>query len=560
MALTPEQKARIQKAGLYKPEWESTFASIYEKPEFQSRLALEEKLLKPESELTYSDIMESPGYFGHTGFGGQDIGRNPNPIYGAPEPSSAAAGRFGTLQSIKKRQLQSANPLQAAMAEQILKTSGLAGLNRAQQEYELTGKVSSPDLLTRANYQFPTSEVRQDLLGKLSQPAATQQATQGVTGATKGNTLAEIQSSPIPQFNSQWGANYPGGRVNFALAHRQNIYNAVNEILGRPASAQEVNWWLQNDPNIDSIKNKMKSSVEYQQKQGQQQGGQPQGDSALKSEVDQRAGTTPRQELVNKILEASKAQPTGEKLYGDIRTEVGLPQSEAQLAEKQRLLDQMLESQQRGIYGEGQRTIPMPFISGRQRAIQELGSLEQGVLQREIERLGGTKSEKEALLKTLLGLRGEDVGRESNILKEQLKMQEPEYEAERKKQEALLTPDTQVVTAGGRELLINKDTGEVIKDLGGAYKGTGGGVVGNTPEGVPSKIANAFFDDLNAFLVDFGTGRVNREQIWEQMLSRYEGQLAPYLRNKVGDWIHSKIYSEEGGLFSSQNKEDEDEW
>ena len=304
----------------------------------------------------------------------------------------------------------------------------------------------------------------------------------------------------------------------------------------------------------------MKSSVEYQQKQGQQQGGQPQGDSALKSEVDQRAGTTPRQELVNKILEASKAQPTGEKLYGDIRTEVGLPQSEAQLAEKQRLLDQMLESQQRGIYGEGQRTIPMPFISGRQRAIQELGSLEQGVLQREIERLGGTKSEKEALLKTLLGLRGEDVGRESNILKEQLKMQEPEYEAERKKQEALLTPDTQVVTAGGRELLINKDTGEVIKDLGGAYKGTGGGVVGNTPEGVPSKIANAFFDDLNAFLVDFGTGRVNREQIWEQMLSRYEGQLAPYLRNKVGDWIHSKIYSEEGGLFSSQNKEDEDEW
>ena len=135
MALTPEQKARIQKAGLYKPEWESTFASIYEKPEFQSRLALEEKLLKPESELTYSDIMESPGYFGHTGFGGQDIGRNPNPIYGAPEPSSAAAGRFGTLQSIKKRQLQSANPLQAAMAEQILKTSGLAGLNRAQQEY-----------------------------------------------------------------------------------------------------------------------------------------------------------------------------------------------------------------------------------------------------------------------------------------------------------------------------------------------------------------------------------------------------------------------------------------
>lgn len=35
--------------------------------------------------------------------------------------------------------------------------------------------------------------------------------------------------------------------------------------------------------------------------------------------------------------------------------------------------------------------------------------------------------------------------------------------------------DTQVVTAGGRSLLINKQTGETIRDLGGAYKTSGGG-------------------------------------------------------------------------------------
>lgn len=35
--------------------------------------------------------------------------------------------------------------------------------------------------------------------------------------------------------------------------------------------------------------------------------------------------------------------------------------------------------------------------------------------------------------------------------------------------------DTQVVTAGGRQLLINTQTGETIKDLGGAYKEGGGG-------------------------------------------------------------------------------------
>lgn len=40
------------------------------------------------------------------------------------------------------------------------------------------------------------------------------------------------------------------------------------------------------------------------------------------------------------------------------------------------------------------------------------------------------------------------------------------------KEEEVL-PDTQIVKAGGRQLLINTQTGETIKDLGGAYKTTG---------------------------------------------------------------------------------------
>ncbi len=35
--------------------------------------------------------------------------------------------------------------------------------------------------------------------------------------------------------------------------------------------------------------------------------------------------------------------------------------------------------------------------------------------------------------------------------------------------------DTQIIAAGGRQLLINKQTGETIRDLGGAYKASGGG-------------------------------------------------------------------------------------
>jgi len=42
-------------------------------------------------------------------------------------------------------------------------------------------------------------------------------------------------------------------------------------------------------------------------------------------------------------------------------------------------------------------------------------------------------------------------------------------------EKSVIEKDTQVVTAGGRQLLVNKQTGETIADLGSAYKGTGGG-------------------------------------------------------------------------------------
>ena len=52
--------------------------------------------------------------------------------------------------------------------------------------------------------------------------------------------------------------------------------------------------------------------------------------------------------------------------------------------------------------------------------------------------------------------------------------------------------DTQVITAGGRSLLINKRTGETIRDLGFAYKGGSGGgsggVSGDVSGGVSSEI------------------------------------------------------------------------
>lgn len=51
-------------------------------------------------------------------------------------------------------------------------------------------------------------------------------------------------------------------------------------------------------------------------------------------------------------------------------------------------------------------------------------------------------------------------------------------------------PETQVVTAGGRSLLINKQTGETIKDIGSAYKG---GTGGSSAE--PGKLSGKFTEE-----------------------------------------------------------------
>jgi len=67
-------------------------------------------------------------------------------------------------------------------------------------------------------------------------------------------SLEDIELSPIPEFNPIFGANFPAGRVNWALEHRSNIYRAYQEILGRTPSPNEVNWWLQYSDDINLIR------------------------------------------------------------------------------------------------------------------------------------------------------------------------------------------------------------------------------------------------------------------------------------------------------------------
>lgn len=69
---------------------------------------------------------------------------------------------------------------------------------------------------------------------------------------------------------------------------------------------------------------------------------------------------------------------------------------------------------------------------------------------------------------------------------------------------------TQVITANGRSLLVDTQTGETIKDLGSAYKGTGGG---DEISGVVSSLTQAIIDNPSLFddLTPTNRGKVINE-------------------------------------------------
>jgi len=85
--------------------------------------------------------------------------------------------------------------------------------------------------------------------------------------------------------------------------------------------------------------------------------------------------------------------------------------------------------------------------------------------------------------------------------------------------------DTQIVTAGGRSLLIDKQTGETIQDLGGAYKaGSGTGTTTGTFKfssddngrmlavGFKSSEISQIQSDINEFGIDAVTDGMSEEQ------------------------------------------------
>lgn len=94
-------------------------------------------------------------------------------------------------------------------------------------------------------------------------PEAEEALRQIQFGIPAEESLDQVQTSPIPEFNVAWGATYGLGRVNWALDHRRAIYGLYASILGRRPTAAEVNGWLRYSDDINLIRYLFLTSEEY---------------------------------------------------------------------------------------------------------------------------------------------------------------------------------------------------------------------------------------------------------------------------------------------------------
>ena len=102
-----------------------------------------------------------------------------------------------------------------------------------------------------------------------------------------GNTLEDIQASPIPPLPAEYGQGSGLDQANWALQHRANIFAAYQK-YGITPSAEEVNWQLTHNPDINSIDSSIAQAVQSGQ---DTRGTMPEGNKA-QTDVQAQADTT----------------------------------------------------------------------------------------------------------------------------------------------------------------------------------------------------------------------------------------------------------------------------
>lgn len=391
--------------------------------------------------------------------------------------------------------------------------------------------------------------VVQEEVKKVDKPLDTQKVD-----VMTGDTLDKVQASPIPEFPSEFGVGSGVDRGTWAVKHREGIYNAYLDILKRQPTSAEVNQWLVTDSNIGSIRQQMTTSSEAKRLNEVKPIDQKQK-SVLQEEVDKIKPKDPVTDLLDKMQQYKK----------NIREDEGLNVLEKKSNELKNQLDIIQERITRGVYGEEQRTIAMPFITGRQRAIKEAGAIDYNALATQYN-----------TLQNQIARADKNVEGTMDIIE---KLLTNEYTTEQDRQNALKTPlgidalqyglkpsdtmndiisgkvtpiipkaDLKVSyeTANGQNWMVSYDPKDPIGtmkkvSLGSAYKtGGGGNSAGNAGFIGGSTLSNAFYN-----AIDSGKDELQQGEPWGNVWRRIKSQF-PNVPDSTIDELLGVEWREEG--------------
>lgn len=323
----------------------------------------------------------------------------------------------------------------------------------APPDTELTsGQLSQASLaeLQKRGYTAPTAPTTPT--GTAEQPVA----------APTGNTLDEIQASPIPPLPAGYGEGSGLDPANWALQHRQNIFNAYQK-YGITPSAEEVNWQLTHNPDINSIEQSIAQAVSSGQ---DTRGKMPTG-----SEADTKASS------VIKSITSPDANGQ-EKSLADVVKEFSISMGLTDITKQIQAVDDQ--------YGDEVMAVnENPWLSEgmRSKKIQLLDSKYESKKKALIDRL---KLQEDAVAKAV-DYWQKDREYKKDILFKQLDLQSKELDRQLTAEKEARATSTSFQNIGGREVMITYDSqGKIVSqvDLGmsGSPKSSGGGGGGKTPK------------------------------------------------------------------------------
>lgn len=168
------------------------------------------------------------------------------------------------------------------------------------------------------------------------------------------NALADIQASPIPPLPQGYGEGSGMDKATWAVKHRENIFNAYQK-YGITPSADEVNWQLTHNPDINSIEASIAQAVQS----GADTRGKPTAPSTTAPTAPTGvAGGTPA--VPNQLEEEYKKNL--------------VPSADEVATQNQ--LNNIIAGKELGLTSVAEQPIAMSFITGQQSAIERRAAIQ----------------------------------------------------------------------------------------------------------------------------------------------------------------------------------------